>query len=156
MTGEFSGLLTLLSPSIDLRTHQFHIDHVFPKSRFTKARLRRAGVSDAKHEAYADCANRIANLQLLEGISNVEKRAKMPREWLVEHLQDKGARQHYRELYFLGEVPEHMADFPEFYEARTRKTAKENWADCGIPSDSGAGSRRRPVPNVCQVSRLWA
>ena len=30
------ALLTLLSPSIDLRTHQFHIDHIFPKSRFTQ------------------------------------------------------------------------------------------------------------------------
>ena len=115
------GLLTLLSPSIDLRTHQFHIDHIFPKSRFTRARLRRAGVIDEGHETFADCADRIANLQLLEGIPNVEKRAKMPADWLIEHFPDIQARQHYRELYFLGEVPQHMADFLEFYEARRER-----------------------------------
>ena len=118
------ALLTLLSPSIDLRTHHFHIDHIFPKSRFTKTRLRTAGVIDEQHEAYADCANRIGNLQLLEGLPNVEKRAKMPAEWLDEHFADDQARQHYSELYFLGEVPQKMTDFMVFYEARRERLQK--------------------------------
>ena len=115
------ALLTLLSPSIDLRTHQFHIDHIFPKSRFTRARLRRVGVADEEHEPFADCANRVGNLQLLEGMPNVEKGAKMPAEWLVEHFPDKQARRHYQEMYFLGKVPQNMADFPDFYEARRER-----------------------------------
>lgn len=115
------ALLALLSPAIDLRSHQFHIDHIFPKSRFTKARLRRAGVSHEDHEGYADCANRIANLQLLEGIPNVEKRAKMPVTWLVERFTDEESRQLYRELYFLGEVPQRIVDFMDFYEARRER-----------------------------------
>ena len=119
------ALLTLLSPSIDLRTHHFHIDHIFPKSRFTKHRLRRAGIADEQHEDYADCADRIGNLQLLEGIPNVEKRDKMPAEWLDHHFPDEKARQHYRELYFLGEVPRKMADFMVFYEARRDRLQKE-------------------------------
>ena len=119
------ALLTLLSPSIDLRTHHFHIDHIFPKSRFTKARLRAAGVADEQHEAFADCANRVGNLQLLEGIPNVEKRDKMPTEWLEEHFADAQARQHYSELYFLGEVPREMTGFMAFYEARRERLQKE-------------------------------
>ena len=115
------ALLTLLSPSIDLRTHHFHIDHIFPKSRFTKAHLRTAEVVDEQHEAYADCANRIGNLQLLEGIPNVEKRAKMPAEWLEEHFANEQARQHYSELYSLGEVPRKMTGFVAFYEARRER-----------------------------------
>ena len=115
------ALLTLLSPSIDLRTHHFHIDHIFPKSRFTRARLRRAGVIDGEHEVFADCANRIGNLQLLEGIPNVEKRAKMPAEWMKEFFSDKEARVHYQKLYFMGEVPGNMADFLVFYEARRER-----------------------------------
>ena len=115
------ALLTLLSPSIDLRTHHFHIDHIFPKSRFTKARLRIAGVVDEQHEAYADCANRVGNLQLLEGIPNVEKRAKMPAEWLEEHFAGEQARQHYSELYSLGEIPRKMTGFMAFYEARRER-----------------------------------
>ena len=115
------ALLTLLSPSIDLRTHHFHIDHIFPKSRFTGTRLRTAGVSAERHEAFADCANRIGNLQLLEGIPNVEKRAKMPTEWMAEHFSGEQARQHYNELYFLGEIPQKVADFMEFYEERRER-----------------------------------
>ena len=119
------ALLMLLSPSIDLRTHRFHIDHIFPKSRFTKARLRTAGVIDEQHEDFADCANRIGNLQLLEGVPNVEKRAKMPAEWLGEHFADEQAGQHYSELYFLGEVPQEMTDFMVFYEARRGRLQKK-------------------------------
>ena len=115
------ALLTLLSPSIDLRTHHFHIDHIFPKSRFTRTLLRAAGVIDEQHEVHADCANRIGNLQLLEGIANVEKRAKMPAEWMVEHFADEQARRHYKELYFLGDVPSHMTEFMVFYEARRER-----------------------------------
>ena len=112
------ALLTLLSPHIDLRTSKFHIDHIFPKSRFTKARLRTAGVSDELHEEFADCANRIGNLQLLEGIPNVEKRARMPAEWLEERYADERARQHYEEMNYLGEVPREMTGFMDFYRAR--------------------------------------
>ncbi len=115
------ALLTLLSPPIDLRTHHFHIDHIFPKSRFTKVRLRNAGVIDEEHENYADCANRIGNLQLLEGIPNVEKRAKMPADWMEEHFADEQARLHYIELYFLGIIPREMTGFMEFYEMRRER-----------------------------------
>ena len=112
------ALLTLLSPSIDLRTHNFHIDHIFPKSLFTSPRLRTAGVIDEQIETYADCANRVGNLQLLEGIPNIEKRAKMPAEWLNEHFANEQARQHYKELYLLGEVPRKITGFMDFYKSR--------------------------------------
>ena len=119
------ALLTLLSPSIDLRTHHFHIDHIFPKSRFTRTLLRTAGVSDEQHEAFVDCANRIGNLQLLEGIPNVEKRAKMPAEWMDEHFADEQARQHYNELCLLGEVTQKMTGFMVFYEVRRERLQRK-------------------------------
>ena len=115
------ALLALLSPHIDLRTSKFHIDHIFPRSRFTKARLRTAGIGDEAHEAFADYANRLGNLQLLEGIPNVEKRDKLPAEWLGEHFADGQARRHYKEMNSLGDVPEKMTDFMVFYEARRER-----------------------------------
>lgn len=115
------ALLTLLSPSIDLRTHHFHIDHIFPKSRFTKAQLRKAKVDYEQHDAFADCANRIGNLQLLEGLPNVEKQAKMPAEWMDGYFSCMEARQHYQEMYFLGEVPREMTGFMGFYESRRER-----------------------------------
>ena len=78
-------------------------------------------MADEHQDAYSDCANRISNLQLLEGIPNVEKRAKMPTEWMDEHFTDEQARQHYSELYFLGEVPKKITKFMDFYEARRER-----------------------------------
>ena len=115
------ALLTLLSPHIDLHASKFHIDHIFPKSRFTRARLRTAGVGDELYEAYADCANRVGNLQLLEGIPNVEKRDKMPAEWLDERFGNEQARRHYKEMNYLGDVPREIMDFTGFYETRREK-----------------------------------
>ncbi len=117
-------LLALLSPFIDLQHHHFHIDHVFPKSRFTAAQLRRAKISDEHADAFADCANRIANLQLLDGEINLEKRAKLPTDWMDEHFSDNQKRQHYCDLYDLGEVPHEIKDFMTFYEARRERLQK--------------------------------
>ena len=115
------GLLALLSPFIDLRNHHFHIDHVFPKSRFTRARLRAAGVGDEQIDNFSDCANRIANLQLLEGDINNEKYQMMPLEWMGEHFSDDQRRQHYCDMYHLGDVPREITDFMAFYEARRER-----------------------------------
>jgi hypothetical protein len=114
-------LLALLFPFIDLRNHQFHIDHVFPKSRFTPRRLSSAGVSNDQITDFTDRCNRIGNLQLLDGPSNLEKQAKLPADWVDEHFTDEQARQHYMDLYHLGNVPRKMPGFMTFYEARRER-----------------------------------
>lgn len=67
------ALLSVLFPFVDLRNH-FHIDHVFPQARFSNSRLRKAGVPDDQIEELQQLSNRLANLQLLEGAFNNEKR----------------------------------------------------------------------------------
>ena len=122
------SLLTLLFPFVDVHSHHFHIDHVFPRSRFTVARLRNAGVGDDQIDNFIDCANRIANLQLLDGDINNEKRAKLPVEWMQEHFADDVARGHYCNLYLLGEIPQDVTGFMSFYEAR-RERLQEHIAE---------------------------
>ena len=78
------GMLALLSSFIDFQHHQFHIDHVFPKSRFTRVRLLDAGIVEDQIDGHVDCSNRIGNLQLLDGTANLEKRARLPSEWMEE------------------------------------------------------------------------
>ena len=112
------ALLALLSSFIDFRHHQFHIDHVFPKSRFTPSRLRDAGIDDEQIDVLVDCANRIGNLQLLEGAINLEKQATMPAEWIETQYSDEEKRRHYCNQYFLGDIPRDITGFLEFYEAR--------------------------------------
>lgn len=45
----------------------------------------------------------------------------MPAKWIDEHFANEQSRQHYIELYQLGEVPRKMADFMTFYEARRER-----------------------------------
>ena len=116
------ALLALLYPFVDLR-NVFHADHVFPRSRFTVAKLRNAGVPEDRIEVFHDKANRLANLQLLEGSANKSKQDKLPAAWLAERYPDEGARANYCDLHDLGAVPDGILDFEHFYEARRDRIA---------------------------------
>ena len=111
------AILALLFPFVDLR-NQFHIDHVFPISKFSAARLRKAGVGEEAMEQFAPTANELPNLQLLEGSINMEKRAKMPKDWLASLVSNNTDVKHYCENHALGEVPDCIEKFHAFAEAR--------------------------------------
>lgn len=120
-------LLTLLFSFVD--THnQFHIDHVFPRSRFTPGRLKDAGVSEEDIEEFRRCSDRLANLQLIDGIVNIEKQATPPADWLDAHCPDDQSRQAYCERHLLGDVPREITGFLEFYKAR-RERLKQRIAE---------------------------
>ncbi len=116
-------LLTMLFPFVDVARHHFHIDHVFPVVRFTKPKLRKAGVDDDDLEDFKDMANRLPNLQLLEGGENIIKKASMPADWLEETM-NKDARKNYCDNHLVGAVPESLTGFRKFYDAR-KKALKE-------------------------------
>lgn len=113
-------LLSLLYPFVDLR-NQFHVDHVFPRSRLTPERLRKAGLPEDGYEAVHLRRDRLANLQLLEGGPNQEKAAKLPAEWL--EALDPRTRQNHCALHDLGEVPAGLDGFEAFYDARRARLA---------------------------------
>ena len=71
-------LLSLLYPFVDLQNNKFHIDHVFPKSRFSSRRLRLAGVAEDDIPGLQDRADRLPNLQLLVGEANESKSDALP------------------------------------------------------------------------------
>lgn len=119
------SMLALLSPFINFHYHKFHIDHVFPKSRFTENRLRHSGIVADQIENYLDCCNRIGNLQLLDGAANLEKRAKLPRDWMLEAFPSEDARRHYAEKYLLERIPHEMTGFLDFYETRRSRLQEQ-------------------------------
>lgn len=127
---EFNGrltfaLLSLLFPFVDLH-NQFHVDHVFPRSRFTEARLRSAGVSDDEIGSFRSSGNRLANLQLLQGAQNYEKSDRMPADWLDQtYPGDPAGRRQYENIHRLGDVPEEMTEFRVFYDARRTRLKEE-------------------------------
>ncbi len=125
-------------PGVDFR-NEFHVDHVFPKSRLTEAKLRAAGLQeDDVHAARAN-VNRVANLQLLEGPFNEAKRAKLPRGWAESRF---GAYSpeflHYISVNDLDGLPDDVTQFTGFVEARRQKIRDRLTTLLGVKGESTA------------------
>lgn len=111
------SLLTLLFPFVDVTNHHFHIDHFFPKSLFKRPKLKKAGVDKEDFDEFKIMGNSLPNLQLLEGSENIEKQASMPADWIADALSDS-VRTNYCDNHLLGEVPDSIVEFSDFYNAR--------------------------------------
>jgi hypothetical protein len=112
------AMLALLFPFVDVRNNHFHVDHVFPKSQFTRPRLKKAGVSDEDIDDFQDMVNSLPNLQLLEGAENVEKLTTMPMEWIRKTFKTESNRTNYCRNHLLGAVSDSLVDFRGFYDMR--------------------------------------
>lgn len=119
------ALLSLLFPFVNVASFVFHIDHVFPRARFTRTQLRKAGLPDGEWDDVIDCRDRLANLQLLPGTENVIKGAQLPADWMNEEMSEE-KRQFYCDLHKLGDVPREMTDFKSFYDTRRDVLRDEN------------------------------
>lgn len=110
-------MLALLYPGIDT-TQQFHIDHIFPKSRFTKAKLVKIGVDPSDVADYEESSKRVPNLQLLGGAANIAKQAALPADWLRTHFAEKEQRSEWKFRYDAVDLPDDILGFPRFFIAR--------------------------------------
>ena len=97
----------------------FHVDHVFPRAKFSRRELRSDGYSDSTIDSYVEKMNGLANLQLLNAGENLEKGGKLPEDWLDHKFREASdvERQEYANNRLLGHVPG-LDGFEEFYEAR--------------------------------------
>ena len=111
------ALLSVLFQGFDF-THHFHVDHIFPKGRFTKPQLRKQGIAEETLDEWLVKVNRLPNLQLLVGSINNEKRQKMPHEWYAQLWPDEHARAAHLQLQAINYLPESITDFPRFYDER--------------------------------------
>lgn len=111
------ALLSVLFPFVNLG-NEFHVDHIFPKSRFTPARLRKAGFPEEKITELRDKVNRLGNLQLLAGGVNQSKNDKMPLDWLEQQFPTAESRSGYVQDHLLGQVPSEISGFESFYDVR--------------------------------------
>jgi hypothetical protein len=116
-------LLSLLYPFVDLK-NQFHIDHIFPRSQFKPTQLKKFGFEDAEVETLREWRDQLPNLQLLEGKANIQKQSTLPMPWLRAKYSvsggtaDEAGIQDYCDRQDLGDLPEELKDFRQFYEAR--------------------------------------
>ncbi len=113
-------VLAMLYPGMDL-TKTFHEDHIYPRSRLTRKKLLAEGV---RQEIAEDCYERrdqLPNLQLLQGTQNIEKRDKMPLEWLSTAFHTNDTRDQYRLANDLDLCPSSVVGFLEFFDARRER-----------------------------------
>ena len=114
-------LLSLLFPFLNLE-HHFHVDHIFPRARFSDDDLKAAGIPGEEHQSYREMMDGLPNLQLLEGSKNAEKQAMLPSDWLDKHTGgNPQSRQAYIDRHLLGAVPAGLQEFKGFYEARLKR-----------------------------------
>ncbi len=114
-------LLSLLFPSSLTRESDVHIDHVFPRSRFTRTRLTKAGVPDDEVERSIENSNRLPNMQLLNEKENTEKSDRMPWEWIDKFYATAEAQESVAKAHDLGVLPQDIAEFNDWYESRRER-----------------------------------
>lgn len=132
------AVLALLYPGLDL-SQQFQEDHIFPRSRFTASQLRRHGVPESLRGEYSGAVNGLANLQLLQGLVNIEKNNMWPWEWLAsEPFPSTVAREHYVVQNDLDLLPESIDRFLEFYAARQARIERRLRNVLGVTVDERA------------------
>lgn len=116
-TGDLLIVMSILYPWADLRNN-FHIDHIYPKSKFTARKLAKRGISEDDIQYYIDNVNFIGNLQLLEATPNEEKNSKDFDEWLKEAFPNPVQLKEYKDKHYIPDVDLSFNNFKEFLEDR--------------------------------------
>jgi uncharacterized protein with ParB-like and HNH nuclease domain len=118
------SVLALLYPNQDY-TNVFHVDHIFPKSKFNRPNLRKLGLTDEQIAYYQENVNYIANLQLLLAIPNIEKQDKDIDKWISETFPTPSKRKDYFEKHYIPDIDLKMTNFEKFVEDREELIKKQ-------------------------------
>ncbi|MFT2637187.1 DUF1524 domain-containing protein [Helicobacter pylori] len=87
-------VLQILYPNLNYKTTTFHIDHIYPKSKFKKE-------NEKLDKDFYECGNHLYNLQLLEGQENSAKKDKDPEVWLKEECKNEQAIEEYKKRNYI-------------------------------------------------------
>ncbi|MFP6209546.1 DUF262 domain-containing protein [Helicobacter pylori] len=105
-------ILQILYPNLKYKTTTFHIDHIYPKSKFN-------GKNKKLNKDFYECGNHLYNLQLLEGQENSAKKDKDPEVWLKEEYKNEQAIEEYkRKNYIDPNLKLEWENIKEFRETR--------------------------------------
>lgn len=106
-------ILQILYPNLKYKTTTFHIDHIYPKSKFKKENKK-------LDKDFYECGNHLYNLQLLEGAENIAKKDKDPEVWLKEEYKDnqQAIEEYKRKNYIDPNLKLEWENIKEFRETR--------------------------------------
>ncbi|WP_199857549.1 DUF262 domain-containing protein [Helicobacter pylori] len=111
-------ILQILYPNLNYKTTTFHIDHIYPKSKFNKK-------NEKLNQDFYKCENHLYNLQLLEGAENQAKKDKDPEVWLKEESKNERAIEEYkRKNYIDPNLKLEWENIKEFREKREEAIIK--------------------------------
>lgn len=113
------SVLSLLYMSLN-HNYQYHQDHIFPWAVFNKKKLLSLGViGEGVMNEYLDCYNKIANLQLIEATSNIEKSDRLFKDWLYDMYPDELSRNNFLKLNYINlGCSLELTNFLDFYNDR--------------------------------------
>ncbi len=106
-------ILQILYPNLKYKANTFHIDHIYPKSKFKKENKK-------LDKDFYKCENHLYNLQLLEGAENQAKKDKDPEVWLKEEYKDnqQAIEEYKRKNYIDPNLKLEWENIKEFRETR--------------------------------------
>ena len=113
--------LAVLYPTLDFN-NQFHIDHIHPKSFFTRKNLEKHGIEDIEY--YMENYNCLANLQLLEGPINEEKSNIPFSKWLNSNFKET-EKENFMKKNYIPDVDLDIINFKEFIIVRKELMKKK-------------------------------
>ncbi|GAA6799870.1 hypothetical protein HpHCM65_11580 [Helicobacter pylori] len=87
-------VLQILYPNLNYKTTTFHIDHIYPKSKFKKK-------DNRLDKDFYNCEDHLYNLQFLEGKENSAKKDKDPEVWLKEEYKNEQAIEEYKKRNYI-------------------------------------------------------
>ncbi len=115
-------ILQILYPHLNYKTTTFHIDHIYPKSKFNEK-------NEKLDKDFYGWKDYLFNLQLLEGTENKVKKNKDPEIWLKEKYKDEQAIEEYKKRNYIDPTLklewENIKEFREKREEAIIKTLKE-------------------------------
>lgn len=114
--------LALIYPTLDFK-NKFHMDHIFPKSLFTRSKLEKRGIKNI--DFYMDNVNLLANLQLMEGPINEIKSNQAFDKWINLEYDDDQGRNDYMKRNYIPDIDLSFENFEEFIIRRKALMKKE-------------------------------
>ncbi|GAA8994554.1 DUF262 domain-containing protein [Helicobacter pylori] len=111
-------ILQILYPNLNYKTTTFHIDHIYPESKFKKK-------NEKLDKDFYECRNHLYNLQLLEGQENSAKKDKDPEAWLKEEYKNEQAIEEYKKRNYIDpKLKLEWENIKEFRETREKAIIK--------------------------------
>ncbi|GHQ62217.1 hypothetical protein VN1229_07900 [Helicobacter pylori] len=111
-------VLQILYSNLNYKTTTFHIDHIYPKSKFKKE-------NEKLDKDFYEYRNLLYNLQLLEGTENSAKQDKDPEVWLKEEYKNEQAIEEYKKRNYIDpKLKLEWDNIEEFRETREKAIIK--------------------------------